>query len=264
MRRPPGTAEALLTCLPGAEDDGVIEEVRLALVAVSYADGKADPALVRALQDEAPLRRALAMHAALLPTGQVLYFGGNERSEKQHNAGPGGWNHACIWTPDDGHVDAIPSPGFDLFCCGHCFLGSGQLLIVGGTEAYSKQGGPGHAAHGHSPGVRNAALFDAALIDQVWHNEQVASPAQPGTGWTGWYAHGIAADRAKRLLVVQHDDGRLHAFMIGIDDVFEARIASGSVISSNCRKTSVFTFTSSVTASTTRSAVLRASISVAV
>src|SRR5258707_13238280 len=67
---------------------------------------------------------ALAMHAALLPTGQVLYFGGSERRREQHDAGPGGWNHACIWTPDDGHVDAIPSPGCDLFCCGHCFLGS--------------------------------------------------------------------------------------------------------------------------------------------
>ena len=28
---------------------------------------------------------ALAMHAALLSTGQVLYFGGNERREDQHD-----------------------------------------------------------------------------------------------------------------------------------------------------------------------------------
>ena len=33
---------------------------------------------------------ALAMHAALLSTGQVLYFGGNERRKAQHDAGPSG------------------------------------------------------------------------------------------------------------------------------------------------------------------------------
>ena len=51
------------------------------------------------------LAGALAMHAALLSTGQVLYFGGNERRKEQHVAGPSGWDHTRIWTPDNGHVD---------------------------------------------------------------------------------------------------------------------------------------------------------------
>jgi HEAT repeat protein len=61
QRRPKGAAEVLLTFLPYAEDDGVIEEVRLALLAVSHPDGKADPALIKALRDASPIRRALAI-----------------------------------------------------------------------------------------------------------------------------------------------------------------------------------------------------------
>jgi HEAT repeat protein len=61
QRRPRGTAAALLAFLPSAEDEGVVEEIRLALLAVAYTDGKPDPALLRALQDETPIRRALAI-----------------------------------------------------------------------------------------------------------------------------------------------------------------------------------------------------------
>jgi HEAT repeat protein len=59
--QPRGTAETLLAFLPAAEDDGVIEEIRLALLAVAYSDGKPDPVLLRALRDETPIRRALAI-----------------------------------------------------------------------------------------------------------------------------------------------------------------------------------------------------------
>ncbi len=61
QRRPPGTAAALLAFLPAAEDEGVVEEIRLALLAAAYADGKPDPALLQALSDETPIRRALAI-----------------------------------------------------------------------------------------------------------------------------------------------------------------------------------------------------------
>ncbi len=61
QRHPPGSAEALLTFLPNAEDDGVVEEIRLALAAVYQIDGKTDPALLKALRDSSPIRRALAI-----------------------------------------------------------------------------------------------------------------------------------------------------------------------------------------------------------
>jgi HEAT repeat protein len=61
QRRPRGAAEALLAFLPYAEDEGVIEEIRLALIAGGYHDGQPDPALLRALRDDSPIRRGLAI-----------------------------------------------------------------------------------------------------------------------------------------------------------------------------------------------------------
>ncbi len=59
--RPAGAAEALLEFAPEAEDDGVIEEIRLALAAVAYTNGKFNPALLKAVNDDSPIRRALAV-----------------------------------------------------------------------------------------------------------------------------------------------------------------------------------------------------------
>jgi HEAT repeat protein len=61
--RPAGTAEALLEFLPNAEDAAVLDEARAALAAVSYRDGKPEPALLRALDDKLALRRAAAVAA---------------------------------------------------------------------------------------------------------------------------------------------------------------------------------------------------------
>src|SRR5262249_22269176 len=62
-RRPAGTAEALLAYLPHAENDAVAEELKNALGGVAYDKGKADPAVLSALNDEHPLRRASAIVA---------------------------------------------------------------------------------------------------------------------------------------------------------------------------------------------------------
>ena len=148
---------------------------------------------------------ALAMHAALLSTGQVLYFGGNERREDQHKAGPSGWDHTRIWTPSNGIVNYIPSPKSDLFCCGHSFLASGQLLVMGGTEAWFDQAGPIHGPHAHMPGLRSATRFDPYM-------------KQADTAWTGWNPLSDPSNKGKQLIVALHPDGRLHAFMVGIDD----------------------------------------------
>jgi HEAT repeat protein len=63
MRRPAGAAEAILTYLPSAEDDQIAGELRTALTALAVADGKANPAVVKALEDKSPLRRAAAAEA---------------------------------------------------------------------------------------------------------------------------------------------------------------------------------------------------------
>ncbi len=62
-RRPAGTAEALLAYLPHAENDTVMEELKAALAGVAYDKGKANPAVLKALGDDHPLRRASAIVA---------------------------------------------------------------------------------------------------------------------------------------------------------------------------------------------------------
>ena len=69
FRRPAGAAETLVAFLPYAENDSVLEEVKTTLMTVSYRDGKPDAALVKALGDEQPLRRATAI--------EVLCHAGN-------------------------------------------------------------------------------------------------------------------------------------------------------------------------------------------
>jgi HEAT repeat protein len=58
--KPAGGADALLGFLPFAENDKVSQEVETALAAVALRDGKPESALVRALTDAAPARRAAA------------------------------------------------------------------------------------------------------------------------------------------------------------------------------------------------------------
>ncbi|RSN31372.1 hypothetical protein DMC61_14580 [Amycolatopsis sp. WAC 04169] len=54
------------------------------------------------------------------------------------------------------------------------------------------------------------------LDNQIWHNDQL-NPA-PGGAWTGWNYLSNPGDQAKNIVVVPNADGRLHAFMIGMDD----------------------------------------------
>jgi hypothetical protein len=67
-RRPPGAAAVLLDYLPARAEETTAEALRTALAAVALRDGKPEPALVRALTDEAPARRAAA-GAALCRAG---------------------------------------------------------------------------------------------------------------------------------------------------------------------------------------------------
>jgi hypothetical protein len=61
-RKPDGAVAALLAYLPQADGESVEDAVFQALLALGTKDGKADPALVKALKDEEPLRRAAAAH----------------------------------------------------------------------------------------------------------------------------------------------------------------------------------------------------------
>ncbi len=60
LRRPEGSVEALLAYLPFAENDSVAGTITELLATLGVHDGKADPALVRALEDKIASRRAAA------------------------------------------------------------------------------------------------------------------------------------------------------------------------------------------------------------
>jgi hypothetical protein len=73
-KHPDGTVEALLAYLPFASDPMVVNEVREALVDRAVHEGKAEKAVVAALEDKSPLRRAAAAAAlvrASAPDGRA-------------------------------------------------------------------------------------------------------------------------------------------------------------------------------------------------
>ena len=75
--KPDGAADALLEYLPYAEDDKVEQEVETALAAVALKDGKPVSAVVRALTDPTPVRRAAAAVA-------LVRVGGDDQKAAVH------------------------------------------------------------------------------------------------------------------------------------------------------------------------------------
>ncbi len=61
QRRPAGSAEVVLAFLPLAEDEAALEEARRTLSLVAFRDGKVEPALEKALEDRAAVRRAAVL-----------------------------------------------------------------------------------------------------------------------------------------------------------------------------------------------------------
>jgi HEAT repeat protein len=60
LRRPEGTVEALLGYVPFAENETITNQLTQLLASLGVRDGKADPALVRALENKVSARRAAA------------------------------------------------------------------------------------------------------------------------------------------------------------------------------------------------------------
>jgi hypothetical protein len=78
-----------------------------------------------------------AIHAAVLPTGRILLIAGSGNKEDMFNAGT---FKSLVYDPATGRSRVIPTPN-DMFCAGHTFLASGNLLIAGGTQRYERLDG---------------------------------------------------------------------------------------------------------------------------
>jgi hypothetical protein len=89
----------------------------------------------------------LAIHAALLPTNQILMFGGSEHNADQNLSGnPADLDNTRLFNlAGSPLIETIGSPTTDVFCSGHACLADGRLLVGGGT----KEWGGDHEGHGH-------------------------------------------------------------------------------------------------------------------
>jgi hypothetical protein len=92
-------------------------------------DMAAEMGVWRLLEDDS---QVLAVHAALLRTGDVVFFAGSSNDPDRHAAHQYG---TAVWHYP-GPRFSRPDTAVDLFCCGHAFLPDGRLLAAGGTGQY--------------------------------------------------------------------------------------------------------------------------------
>jgi hypothetical protein len=65
----------------------------------------------------------------------------------------------------------------------------------------------------HPDGRMHAVM--AGMDKQIWHNEQ--TQAGVSAPWTGWHFLSDRGNKANRIALAVHPDGRMHSVMIGID-----------------------------------------------
>lgn len=137
--------------------------------------------------DLVPDSQILAVHAALLPTGQVLYFGGD-----QHYAGglsSGAIDNTRLFNPATNAVTPItfpPGPATDIFCSSHAYLPDGRLLVGGGTAQWGTGGDPNHPHSLNFGGERGCWLFEPRVGGWRRVADLNVEPGQPDGGGR-WY-----------------------------------------------------------------------------
>ena len=130
--------------------------------------------------------QVLAIHAALVFTGGILYFGGDEHNQDQHDKNI--IDNTRLFDVATNRITSLGSPTTDVFCSGHAFLADGRLLVAGGTEAW----GGGHAGHPHAlnfGGHRACWLYNPqAARPRAWQRAADMN-FEPGraTGGGRWY-----------------------------------------------------------------------------
>ena len=102
--------------------------------------------------------QVLAVHAALVRTGKIVYFSGDEHDQGQHDRNQ--IDHTRLFDCTTLQVQTVGSPTSDVFCSGHAMLRDGRVLVAGGTEAFPNEVGGIH--HPHFPGLRDTWVFDPA------------------------------------------------------------------------------------------------------
>lgn len=134
----------------------------------------------------------VAIHAILVPTlngdGEVLIVGGDNHSYAGNNPGaPHDYLHSRRFNCRTAGMVAtpVPTPDFDLFCCGHAFLGDGRPLLAGGTAEFPADATGIHHTH-HFDGHRHSTVY--SYLSGVL-NQAADMNHEPGltTGGGRWY-----------------------------------------------------------------------------
>ena len=175
------------TCRELAERGQTAPEIALFALSTAPASLAGEWTLIDAVP--AGHNDVLPVHAALLRTGKVLYFGGSENVGSQNVAGGAAIDKTRLYDPATGALEILPSPPrHDLFCCGHAFLSDGRLLAAGGTKDW---GGVAHPNHGQNfEGLRSAAVFEPAAPagSSPWTPIERLRPERGQTrGGGAWY-----------------------------------------------------------------------------
>ena len=126
-----------------------------------------DPSIVGAWSPVMP-GKAVAIHAALLPSGDIAIWQDAGTSKSKPESGntlahliamsPGKLPTASDWTP-------IPNNLVDLFCAGQTLLPDGRVFVVGGQSG------------GYNFGIDTATIFDPAT--RAWINPPGNRMANP-------------------------------------------------------------------------------------
>lgn len=154
--------------------------------------------------------RDMAVHAALLPTGKVLYFGGYDVFDTH------------LYDTHTAQVTDLPEfapaegqrPWTNIFCGGHAWLPDGRLLVGGGMlrDLDEEEGGPPEEQHGHGGmrggGERGSWVFDYRR--SAWSptaDLNLDPDGNPNSGGR-WYPTLITLHDGRVLAVGGHPDRR--------------------------------------------------------
>jgi len=146
----------------------------------------------------------LAIHAALLPTNQILMFGGSEHNPDQNESGnPGDLDNSRLFNLGGGTlIETVGSPTTDVFCAGHSLLADGRLLIAGGTKEWSGE----HAGHGHPLnflGEHASWIYHPRARQWKRVRDLNFEPGQPDGGGR-WYPTLVTLANGESLAVAGH------------------------------------------------------------
>jgi hypothetical protein len=141
----------------------------------------------------------LAVHAALLHTGKILYFGGDEHDETQHDTGQ--IDHTRLFDCRSLTIEKIGSPTTDVFCSGHAMLPDGRLLVAGGTEDWPGGGGEHDV---HFPGLRECWIFNPSMNTWIQVASMNFQPGQANAGGGRWYPTLVTLADGRALTMSGH------------------------------------------------------------